>query len=168
MDKKWILIIIIIIASVGCGYLILDNSITVGHAVAVVDTSVITIPEGFESETAPGYDLELENEKANQTIDIKKLGKNNSVKLQIEKFGNKTSGFEKYLGNNTTKTPSDIEIFTGYYTNSSQNFSTSFFYAQNHTYVVNTTGYNNITKLNGDLECIVDTLRPDYKQSQDE
>ena len=43
----------------------------------------------------------------------------------------------------------------------------SYFYKYNHTYSIIMTGYNKVNTTTQDLDWILCTLRPDYKQSQD-
>ena len=45
--------------------------------------------------------------------------------------------------------------------------SRAVFYDYNHTYLVDINGFEDTNKLNDDLEFIVSTLQPDYKQGKD-
>ena len=47
MDKRWIGIIIILIIGLGCMYIIVDNSNSVGNAVTVISDVTITLPPGY-------------------------------------------------------------------------------------------------------------------------
>ena len=167
MDKRWILILIIIVVAVVCGYLILDSSTSVGRAVAVVDICAFTLPDGFSlGDSKTGY-VVIEHDGTPENIMIKELDKNNTVELQIKRFNKNFNDTYELIGNNTTKTPKGIEIFTAYYKNSTDNLSSSFFYASNHTFIVDTIGYDDYVALNEDVNYIADTIRPDYKQAQD-
>ena len=145
MDKRWILILIIIIVAVVCGYLVLDSSTTVGKAVAVADRCVFTLPDGFSLKESGNTYVEIERDETPEEIGDSYV----------------------FIGNETTKTPKGIEIFTTYYKNSTGNVSSSFFYTSNHTFIVYTIGYKDSAALKKDVNYIADTLRPDYKQAQD-
>ena len=45
--------------------------------------------------------------------------------------------------------------------------SSSVFYDYNHTYLVEISGFEDMKKLNNDLDFIISTLVPDYKQGKD-
>ncbi len=168
MDKRWILILIIIIVAVVCGYLVLDSSTTVGKAVAVADRCVFTLPDGFSLKESGNTYVEIERDGTPENIGIMEIGKNNTVKQEIkEEFTNGINDSYVFIGNETTKTPKGIEIFTTYYKNSTGNVSSSFFYTSNHTFIVYTIGYKDSAALKKDVNYIADTLRPDYKQAQD-
>ena len=167
MDKRWILILIIIIVALGCGYLIVNSSTTVGKAVTVVDRCVFTLPDGYSLENSKTGNITIEHDGTCEKINVKEFNKNTTVKKLIARFERNFNDTYEIIGNNTTKSPNGIEIFTVYYKNSTDNLSSSFFYTTKHSFNVNTVGYNDLNALNKDLYYIADTLRPDYKQAQD-
>jgi hypothetical protein len=167
MDKRWILIIIIAIVALGCGYLIVESSTSVGQAVTVIDKFAATVPEGFSVLESRNYDVTLEHDGGPEKMNIKSLGKNKKAKPIIKEFKKNMSSTYKILDNKTWKTPEGHKVYTIYYKNSTENLSRSYFYGYNYTFVATTTGYNNASEINKDVAYIADTLRPDYKQSQD-
>ena len=162
-----LLAIIIIIVALGCGYLIVNSSTTVGKAVTVVDRCVFTLPDGYSLEDSKTGNITIEHDGTSEKINVKEFNKNTTVKKLIARFERNFNDTYEIIGNNTTKSPNGIEIFTVYYKNSTDNLSSSFFYTTKHSFNVNTVGYNDLNALNKDLYYIADTLRPDYKQAQD-
>lgn len=169
MDKRWILIIIIAIIGLSSMYLIVDESMTVGSAITTFSKTTITIPEGFSVEDTSNNIVTLYNKNNNEKIEIYDFGKGNTVK---EMQTNITAEIlqEEGLNNVTNRTFNldDTEINQTILKNGSKSkVVISYFYKYNHTYSIIMTGYNKLNTTTQDLDCILYTLRPDYKQSQD-
>ena len=169
MDKRWILIIIIAIIGLSSMYLIVDESMTVGSAITTFSKTTITIPEGFSVEDTSNNLLTLYNKNNNEKIEIYDFGKGNTIK---EMQTNITSEIleEEGLNNVTNRTINleDTEISQTILKNGSNSkVVISYFYKYNHTYSIIMTGYNKVNTTTQDLDWILCTLRPDYKQSQD-
>ena len=169
MDKRWILIIIIAIIGLSSMYLIVDESMTVGSAITTFSKTTITIPEGFSVEDTSNNIVTLYNKNNNEKIEICDFGKGNTVK---EIKTNITSEIleEKNLTNITNRTfkLDHTEINQTILKNGSNSkVVISYFYKYNHTYSIIMTGYKKLNTTTQDLDCILYTLRPDYKQSQD-
>lgn len=169
MDKRWILIIIIAIIGLSSMYLIVDESMTVGSAITTFSKTTITIPEGFSVEDTSNNILTLYNKNNNEKIEIYDFGKGNTIK---EMQTNITSEIleEEGLNNVTNRTINleDTEISQTILKNGSNSkVVISYFYKYNHTYSIIMTGYNKVNTTTQDLDWILCTLRPDYKQSQD-
>ena len=169
MDKRWILIIIIAIIGLSSMYLIVDESMTVGSAITTFSKTTITIPEGFSVEDTSNNLLTLYNKNNNEKIEIYDFGKGNTIK---EMQTNITSEIleEEGLNNVTNRTFNldDTEINQTILKNGSNSkVVISYFYKYNHTYSIIMTGYNKVNTTTQDLDWILCTLRPDYKQSQD-
>lgn len=169
MDKRWILIIIIAIIGLSSMYLIVDESMTVGSAITTFSKTTITIPEGFSVEDTSNNLLTLYNKNNNEKIEIYDFGKGNTIK---EMQTNITSEIleEEGLNNVTNRTINleDTEISQTILKNGSNSkVVISYFYKYNHTYSIIMTGYKKLNTTTQDLDCILYTLRPDYKQSQD-
>ena len=153
-------------------YLIVDSSNTVGSAIADVNTSIVTLPDGFSKAESDSSSLELINKNTNEDIYINDLGKVNS---SYEQFTNKLKSLkasgEIEIIKNSSNITKDKSLYTIYYQNASDenvsNRSISYLYSHNHTFYIKMSGYENINELNKDLNFIVDTLVPDYKKSQD-
>lgn len=169
MDKRWILIIIIAIIGLSSMYLIVDESMTVGSAITTFSKTTITIPEGFSVEDTSNNIVTLYNKNNNEKIEICDFGKGNIVK---EMQTNITAEIlqEEGLNNVTNRTFNldDTEINQTILKNGSNSkVVISYFYKYNHTYSIIMTGYNKVNTTTQDLDWILCTLRPDYKQSQD-
>lgn len=169
MDKRWILIIIIAIIGLSSMYLIVDESMTVGSAITTFSKTTITIPEGFSVEDTNNNLVTLYNKNNDERIEIYDFGKGNTIK---EMQTNITSEIleEEGLNNVTNRTINleDTEISQTILKNGSNSkVVISYFYKYNHTYSIIMTGYNKVNTTTQDLDWILCTLRPDYKQSQD-
>lgn len=168
MDKRWILIFILLIIGIGCAYLIIESSTTVGSAIADVSKSIVTMPSDFSKGDSDKNDLLLVNKKNDEKIYIKDISKSDISK---EKFNKKLKSFKNdgiEVTKNTTTTVDTITVYTFYYTNETGfNNSISYFTSYNHTYYLKNMGYTDINKLNEDISFVVTTLQPDYKKSQD-
>ena len=118
MDKRWIGILIILLAGLGCMYLIVDNSTSVGNAVSVISDVSITLPPGYITSEDGGNYCVLHKKETNETMRInclkdskgyiKEYNTNlNSLKKQgdiiIKKnFTNDTLGMIEYENQSST------------------------------------------------------------------
>lgn len=168
MDKRWVLIIIILIIGLSSLYIIVDNSTTVGSAITTFSKTTITIPDGFSVEDTSNNILELYNKNNNEKIQIYDMGKGNTVK---EMHTNFTAILleEQDFENITNKTfdLDNINITQTILKSENETFVISSFYQYNHTYIIIMTGYDDLNTTTQDLNYILCTLRPDYKQAQD-
>ncbi len=73
MDKRWIGILIVLIAGLGCMYLIVSNSNSVGSAVSVINDVTITLPPGYITSEDTSHMCVLHNKQTNETIRIRCL-----------------------------------------------------------------------------------------------
>ncbi|MBE6504023.1 MAG: hypothetical protein E7Z76_07055 [Methanobrevibacter sp.] len=168
MDKRWVLIIIILIIGLGSMYIIVDNSTTVGSAITTFSKTTITIPDGFSVEDTSNSVLELYNKNNNEKIQIFDMGKGNTVKEMHTNFTAtllEQQDFENIT--NRTFDLDDINITQTILKSENDTFVISSFYQYNHTYIIIMVGYDNLDTTTQDLDCILYTLRPDYKQAQD-
>lgn len=169
MDKRWVLIIIIAVIGLGSMYMIVDNSMTVGSAITTFSKTTITIPEGFSVEDTTNNIVTLYNKKNNEKIDIYDMGKGNHVK---EAHSNITAvileeGNFETIKNRTFNIDNTKINQTILKNGSKPDFVISSFHKYKHTYTIVMTGYNKLHTTTHDLNCILSTLRPDYKQAQD-
>ena len=172
MDRRWLFIFIIMIIGVCCMYSIVMSSTTVGSAIADINKTTISMPDGFSKGHSDDGSLELVNKKNDENIYIKDLGKNDSSKVEFDKkLKSLKTAADVTINENKTNVFNNITTYTVYYTNSSDsqafNRSMSYIYNAGHTFYIKLTGYTDIDKLNRDLEYIVTTMQPDYKKSQD-
>ena len=168
MDKRVIMIIAILIVGIGCMYVIVDNSYTIGHAITTFSKTTITLPDGFSVGDTNGNSAELYNKKSIEKINIHDLGKGDRVK---DSFKNVTETYKnnpKYSNiNDETKNVNGVEVLQLTAETNNTISSSSVFYYYNHTYRVDMSGFNDMNKVNDILEFIITTLQPDYKQAQD-
>ncbi|WP_458455326.1 hypothetical protein [Methanobrevibacter sp.] len=153
-------------------YYIASTSTTVGTAIADINKTTISMPEGFSKGSSDDGSLELINKNNDENIYLKDLGKLDSSKDAFDKKikSLKTAG-DVTINGNKTNVFNNVSTYTVYYTNSSDsdayNRSMSYVYCAGHTFYIKMAGYTDIDKLNSDLEYIVSTMQPDYKKSQD-
>lgn len=170
MDKRWILILIILIVGCVCMYFIVDSSTTVGDAITVVNKSVITLPQDFTIGDDDKNSVELIDESTHESIYIKDLGKGDKA---FDCFKDELDSLNKNgdvnLLSNSTMNISDINTYKIDLQNltNSENSTIAYVYTSNHTFTLKFEGYSNQNDLNNDLNFIVSTISPDFKQAQD-
>ena len=165
MDKRWIGIIIILIIGLGCMYLIVMSSTTVGNAVSVIEDVTITIPPGYINSEDGGSFCVLHNKATNETIRIKCLddGKNSTQKYE----GQLKTLKEQYditIDNNfTNKTLSMIEYENASSADNS-NITLVYFDKCNHTFSMKMEHFTDSESKENAISFIIDTLKYDFKQ----
>ena len=172
MDKRWISILIIIIIAVCCGYLVVSSSNTVGSAIVDVNKSTVTLPSDFSIIGSESNNVNLLKRSTSEKIFIKDLCKNNDAK---DSFDKKLEYFlmsgEIEVLNNRTNLTDEFDCYAIYYQNisdaESANQSDIYVYKYNHTYLLKFSGYSDINQMNRDLDVVVNTLKLDYKKSQE-
>ena len=168
MDKRVIMIIAILIVGLSCMYFIVGNSTTVGNAITTFSKSSVTLPYGFSVEETNAESAELHNKQTDERINIDDHGKGDHVK---ENFDNLTRNYNSNPDysdvKDTSKKINDIEVKQLTMQTNDTITSCSVFYHYNRTYIVEMIGFEDIDKMNDDLEFIIKTLQPDYKQAQD-
>ncbi len=165
MDKRWILILIILIVGCACLYYIVDSSNTVGDAITVVNKSVITLPSDFTIDSDSKSSVTLINENSDETIVIKDLGKSDSA---FDCFKEDLNSLDNIL-NNSTLNINNITAYEIDFQNLTTKSNTTlvYVYSSNHTFNIQFDGYEDQNELNQDLNFIVSTISPDFKQNQD-
>ena len=172
MDKRWISILIIIIIAVCCGYLVVSSSNTVGSAIVDVNKSTVTLPSDFSIVGSESTNVNLLKRSTSEKIFIKDLGKLDDAK---ESFDRKLDYFlmteDIEVLDNKTNLTSEFDCYAIYYQNisdaESANQSDIYVYKYNHTYLLKFSGYSDINQMNHDLDVVVNTLKLDYKKSQE-
>ena len=76
MDKRWIGILLILIAGLVCMYYIVDNSTTVGNAISVINDVTIPVPQEMKISVSNRNDVTFLNENTNESIYINCVDKN--------------------------------------------------------------------------------------------
>ncbi len=77
MDKRWIMILIIIIIAGICGYFIASSSDTVGNAIVDVNTFTVTVPHNFGIDSTVDETIFIKR-GSNEKVSLKDLGKQDS------------------------------------------------------------------------------------------
>ncbi len=172
MDKRWIGILIILIAGCACMYYIVDTSTTVGTSITVVNKTVVTVPNDFSIEDSGSNTAKIINEETHEKIYFKDLGKKD---IALDSFNKKL----KELGgdsniqiiNNSTVKINNISAYkidcVNYTTENATNISFCYAYTCYHTFSIQLKDYNDNVKLDKDLDYIISNMKPDFKQSQD-
>lgn len=166
MDKRWIGILIVLIAGLGCMYLIVSNSNSVGSAVSVINDVTITLPPGYITSEDTSHMCVLHNKQTNETIRIRCLDDgadyineyNNRLKslngeddIDIQKnFTNKTLSMIKYENKSSTD-KKDITLV--------------FFEKCKHTFSMQFEHFTNETNQEKMMNFIIDTMKYDFKQN---
>lgn len=162
------MIIAILIVGISCMYIIVDNSTTIGHAITTFSKTSITLPEGFSVGETDSKSALLYSKKSNETINIYDQGKGDSTKDSFKNVTDTYKNNPKYDNiNETTKNVNNITVLQLTMETNNTLSSSSVFYDYNHTYLIELSGFEDINKLNKDLEFVITTLQPDYKQAQD-
>ncbi len=161
MDKRWLGIIIILIAGLACMYYIVDSSPTVGKAVTVVDEMTITLPSGFNilKETSKSVHL-LDHQNNTANITIKGTG-DNSSKLFKSTLKSLNSSGEVEIKDTKQNNTANI-IFYKNLTNDKE-YSVSYFVKDNRTIELKMDKYAN---WENDWNFLHDTIVHNFKQNQ--
>lgn len=170
MDKRWILILIILIVGCACMYHIVVSSNNVGNAITVVNKTVITIPDEFTIDDDDKSSTTLINEKTKETIFIKDLGKpDTSLDCFNKGLSRFSDNYDIHILNNETLNINDIPVYRLDIQNSTDGKDSTivYMYSYNHTFNLKFNGYSSEDKLNQDLNFIINTISPDFKQKQD-
>lgn len=162
------MIIAILIVGISCMYVIVDNSTTIGKAITTFSKTTITMPSGFSVGDTDSKSAHLYSKQSNEKINIYDEGKGDST---TECFKNVTNTYKNnpnyYNINETTRTVNNITVLQLNMETNNTISSCSVFYYYNHTYLVEISGFEDMKKLNNDLDFIINTLQPDYKQGKD-
>ena len=159
MDKRWYGIIIILIVGLGSMFLVVNSSTTVGSAVIIVNDVSVALPHNFKILHNQPDESELQNRDNNETIYIKYLCD-----------GNKSSDeFKKALKDDNldiVKNTTNSTLHTIYCKNQTGVYTLNFFEKCDRTIMIKMSYYNDTSKMNDDLNYIIDSIMPDYKQSR--
>lgn len=173
MDKRWIVILIIMIIGIGCGYLISQHSTTIGHSIADVSKSTVSMPYGFSAGKADDTSLKLENRNTKEKIFIEDLGPKNIAKESFKKELKELSksGNIKIINDTEITTQNGLKVYIAHYSDldkeNLKNQSIAYYYTYGHTFYTKMTGFSDIATMDETLVFISDSLQPDYKKPQD-
>ena len=165
MDKRWIGIIIILIAGLGCMYLIVDNSTSVGNAVNVINDVTITLPPGYiNTEDGSNYCV-LFKKETNETMRIKCL---KDAKGYIEEYNNSLNSLKKQddiiIKKNFTNDTVGMIEYENQSSTDKKFISLVYFEKCNHTFSIQMEHYTNNESKETALNFIIENLKYDFKQ----
>ena len=165
MDKRWIGIVIILIAGIGCMYLIATEMTGVGNAVSVVEDVSITIPtEYINSEDGASFCV-LFNKKTNETVRIRCLDDGSSYTNEYNKQLKTLNGQDNIIINNKFKNKNLSMI--EYENKSSKDrryISLVYFDKCNHTFSMKMEHFTNDTRKENTINFIIENMKIDFKQ----
>ena len=172
MDRRWILILIIIILAVCCGYFVVSNSDTVGNAIIDINKSTAVLPPGFSVGGSDSSSISLYQKNHPEKIFIKDLGKGEFALDEIDKKNKSFSNNPDIeILDNVKNITEDRELYTIHYQNYSDkeslNLSVSYLNTYNHTFLLKCSGFNDINQIDKNLNFLAETIKPDYKKSQE-
>lgn len=172
MDKRWILILIIAIIAIICGYVVVSSSNTVGNAIIDIHKSTAVLPPDFSVTGSESYKVELTKRGEVEQIYIEDLGKKDIAQERFkEKMKELSHEDDIKILQNSTNTTNKYKYYVVYYQNSSNPhsgyLSTSYLYSHNHTFIFKCSKFHSIDEINENLKLLVTTIKPDYKKSQE-
>ncbi|WP_407377827.1 hypothetical protein [Methanobrevibacter sp.] len=167
MDKRWIYIIIIFIIGCACLFIVAESSTTIGVANVNLGKFTISIPDSFNIDEDNAKFIRLINRNTGEKITIKDLGKdadiNSSMQTELDKIKlNENISVIKetsYKYGNATLPGIYFEL-TDYSNNE------YYFKKLNHTFSIELSGFKDNST--DHIDSIIDSLRRDPKQKQDE
>ena len=168
MDKRWIIIIIILIVGVSSLYFIVNDSMRLGKAIDTIDNVIITLPTDFKIGEKTQTSVELMNRNTDERIKIELIKQKNRanmlMKSKLKELG--SDDCVKDVKNHTQKI-SNITTYTISYQNVTSdtpvNYTMNFINKLNKTFIITTCDYDNDTAQLKDLTYVIDTIRLDYK-----
>lgn len=173
MDKRWLLILIILILGTSCSYVIVNNSLTVGSASQSVGHAIISIPPDFTTYSSDSNSVSLVSSNGHK-IEFAEIQNNDTAEklhdYRISTF-NKTK--EIHTLQDGVVHVGDTDVYTIYYhadkTDSQDeiNSSLSYFDKFDHTYFIRVWGFDYEKDYNTTMDYITlisTNIRLDYKQ----
>lgn len=170
MDKRWIYILIIFIIGVTCAYLIVESSDTVGSANININKFTVTLPSEFNIDTKKDQYLLLIDRKTQEKIEIKDLGKGNDIDSNIsyELYQLKDNANVTLINDSSLKIGN--ETFSSIYYEKIPDYTNriTFVSKYDHLFSIDCKMFHDNQKIINDTQKIIDSIKPDYKQSQDD
>ena len=165
MDSRWYGIIIILIAGLGCMYLIASSSTTIGSAVVIVDDLSVTLPPNFKIVHNDIYQIELKNRNNDENIIVKYLSDGNNSQKEYAK---EVKALSKNSNVDIVKKNTSDVLQSIYCKNLKNNkeYGEFFFEKFDRTVMIKMTNYQNQTKQDSDLKFVCDAMQPDFKQDR--
>ena len=167
MDKRWILIIIILIAGVSVLYVIANESVEIGKAITTIDNVIITLPDNFKITDQDKTSVEMTNRNSDESISIELIKEKNKAKELMDNHLRDLK-YENVINiENSTENISNFTVYSINYQNMSSdtpvNYSLNYLDKLNKTFIITTSNYNDTNSQLNDLTQVIKTLRIDFK-----
>lgn len=167
MDKRWIYIIIILIIGLSTLYYIVSSSNTVGSASVDVSSFIITLPGDFHIDMTDDAGATIIDRTTDEKLIITDLGKGKSIDNLTRDDLKKSKKMKSVKIENETVSLNNITIKTVFVIDDDTINSTSYFMKFNHTFSIDAYNFNDKDTLYDNIDFIIDSLKRDYKQTQD-
>lgn len=169
MDKRWILVIAILIIGFASLYIIADTSNNVGNAIASVDGVIVTLPPDFTNFQAKEKSVNIENKYTYEKLYFKSIADGDHA---YEQYNNTIKDLDNdediEITNKTTMKVDNVTAYVIYYQNSSsgeaKEYIKGYFYDYDTTFVVTMWNFNSTERGNSNLKFVIENLYPDYKK----
>ena len=167
MDKRWIIIFIILIAGVSTLYLIANESIEIGKAITTIDNVIITLPDNFKITDQDKTSVEMTNRNSNEKLSIELIKEKNKAEELMENKLQELRSENVINIEDSTKNISNITVYSINYQDMNSdtpvNCTVNYINKLNKTFVITTSHYEDNNAQLNDLTQIIETLRLDFK-----
>lgn len=170
MDKRWIYILVIAVIGIAALFVVAESSNVIGTANLNLGKFIISVPNSYNIEDSDGSEIILINKQTHEKIVIEDLGK--KVDYDSE-FDNELSilndNEDVIIINNTTNKSDEKALYSIYYNNTNKDTVNQIVYLSQykHTFLIEATHFHDAKVINENINFIIDSLKPDYKQKQD-
>ena len=166
MDRRWYGIIIILIIGLSAMYLIVDNSTSVGNAVAVVGDVSVTLPPTFKTGATHVKDTSMYNSDDN-IIFVTFIGKgNNALKYYKGNLSTMNNNPNINILDNEDKNNTGIIHYENYKSKYDNiNETLVFFEKDNRTLSIKLLNFDNSKDQENVISFIKENIKLDYKQN---
>ena len=169
MDKRWILIIIILLVGISALYFSAIESNGVGNAVTTIQNVVVTVPAEDMIGRTTDTSLELVGRENNETMNI------TLIREKDVAFDLMQSDLKNIKKSNALNVENDTQDFNGKIgyvikyqeikEDTTLNHTVAYVNKLNKAFIIDSYGYDDADKQVKDLTYIIDTLKLDFKVS---
>lgn len=167
MDKRWILIFIILIAGASTLFLIANESIEIGKAITTIDNVIITLPDNFKITDQDKTSVEMTNRHSEEKICIELINEKNKANELMKNRLQELKSENVINIKDTTENISNITVYSIKYQNMTPdtpvNYTISYVDKLNKTFIITQSHYKNDDSQLNYLTQVIDTLRLDFK-----
>lgn len=169
MDRRWILLIIILIIGIGCMHYIVSTSPEIGTAIASVDRVMVTLPDGFTNFQTDENSVSMESKYTHEKLFFKSSDRGDHA---FEKYNHSLKEWKDddtiKITNKSTMKIDNVTVYVICYQNSTsgqiKDYMRAYFYDFNTTFFITMWNFESYDKAESNLKYIVETLYPDYKK----